>query len=163
VPAFRIDELRRQIGQGEVDSWEGIHASYDEMAAAYPLDRAHHAWEVYRYLERDPGAPRGNTKDAAKSNALGNSHSVEHPLKNLDCFKKELETLVTIRRFVAEQVYLSRAKDFTDPFRGITYRNKAEMEQVLGTPDNISFISHIREKTKNTEEGVRKLSARLGI
>jgi len=54
APAFRVDELRAKTGRGEIDSWNGIHAFYDEMAAAYPLDTARHAWEVYRYLKTHP-------------------------------------------------------------------------------------------------------------
>ena len=143
VPAFRVDKLREQIRQGEINTWEGIHGSYDEMAAAYPLDKACHAWEVYRYL----------TKETAGA--------AEHPLKDLECFKKELEALIMIRGFIADQVYKTRAKDYDDPFRSMTYRNKEEMEQVVGSAEGNSFVKLIREKTKRLEESVRKLSVRL--
>jgi NDP-sugar pyrophosphorylase family protein len=143
VPSFRLDGLRRQIRQGEVDSWEKIHASYDEMAEAYTLDKLRHAWEVYRYLERHPS---GNTG---------------HPLENPEIFKQELETLIAIRRMIAEQVYISRVKDFDNSFREITFRNREEMEQVAGNAENNSFVKLIRERTKNGEVSVKKLCGRL--
>jgi hypothetical protein len=141
TPAFRVDELRKKIRQGEIDSWEGIHAAYDGMAAAYALDRARHAWEVYRYLEMDV--------------------SGKHPLEKSGRFKKELETLKSLRGFIARQVYLSRAKDFSDPFRAVTYRNREEMEQVVGTAGDNSFVKYVRERTQLAEESLEKLSRRL--
>ena len=145
TPAFRVDELRRRIGQGEIDCWQAIHASYNEMAAAYPLDRARHAWEVYRYLDRK----------SALSGGTG------HPLKNPECLKGELGALVNLHLLVAEQVYRSRAKDFNDPFRAVTFRNREEMEQVVGSADSNSFVKLIRKRTILEEERLHRLSGRL--
>ena len=144
VPAFRVDELRRRIREGEIDSWKGIHAVYDDMAAAYPMDRVRHAWEVYQFLKK--ASPAGGT---------------EHPLKNPEFLKKELETLISIHHFVADQVYRSRAKDYNDPFRTMTYRNKEEMEQVIGTAAGNSFVKYVRERANHSEENLRKLAGRL--
>ena len=142
TPAFRVDELRSRIGRGELESWESIHACYDDMAAAYPLDKARHAWEVYRYLKAKP-AP------------------CDHPLKEASAFKKELKTLLRFQHFIAEQVYLSRAKDFSEPFRTVTFRNKEEMEQVVGTAKNDPFVLFVREREKLLEERLDKLSGRF--
>ena len=144
VPAFRLDELRRQIREGEIDSWDGIHAFYGKMAAFYPLDQARHAWEVYRYLDR--------------------KHSInvqDHPLKSPECFKAEMETLILLRRNIAEQVYRTRAKDFDNPFRHITYRNKEEMTQVIGKAEDNSFVKFFREESELWEADKRKLLSRL--
>ena len=145
TPAFRVDALRNQIRQGELDSWEGIHACYNEMRDAYSLDKARHAWEVYRFLERKPAGCDG----------------MNHPLKNPASLKTELETLIQIRRFIAEQVYLSRAKDYNDPFRSMCYRNGEEMKQVVGTADDNPFVKHTRERTKLEEERVHRVAERL--
>ena len=142
VPAFRVDKLREQIRNNEIKSWDEIHAAYDEMAAAYPLDKARHAWETYKFLDRPPCQP-------------------EHPLEKSGNLKKELETLLSISRMIEENVYISRAKDFESPFRGITYRNKKEMEQVVGTIKDNSFVKIIRERTKALEETINRLSDRL--
>ena len=144
VPSFKVDKLREQIRLGKTDTWNSIHASYDEMFAAYPLDRVRHAWEVYRYLE-------GETS----------SGTAEHPLKKRESFIKEMDNLILINRHIAEHVFLTRAKDYNDPYRAITYRNKEEMKQVVGTAEDNSFVKNIRERTKRAEEGIAKLSARL--
>jgi len=142
APAFRVDRLREQIGNEEITSWDEIHAVYDDMADEYPLDKARHAWEVYRYLGRQHS-------------------SLAHPFANKSNFKKELDNLVSICRMIEKQVYHSRAKDFDSPFRGITYRNKAEMEQVVGTAKNNSFVKLVKERTKSYDEMVKKLAERL--
>jgi hypothetical protein len=143
IPAFRVDELRRRIRCGEINKWEDIHASYDGMAAAYQLDKAYHAWHVYLYL-------------ANKVMKI-----CSHPLKKIEYFKKEMDTLINLRRFITEQVHLSRAKDFNDPFRRNSYRNDEEMEQVVGNADDNSFVKLFREKISLDEERVRKLIKRL--
>jgi len=114
------------------------------MAAAYPQDTARHAWEVYRYLKTQPA-------DSAAA----------HPLENPECFKKELKTFIKLRRSIAEQVYLSRAKDFSEPLRTVTYRNREEMEQVVGTAINDPFVMLVREQAKLEKERLEKLSRRL--
>ena len=142
VPAFRVDQLRENIRNGKIKSWDEIHAVYNEMAEAYPLDRARHAWEVYKLLGRQKAVPG-------------------HPFENSNNFKNELENLLAICRMIEKQVYYSRAKDFDSPFRGITFRNREEMEQVVGTAKNNSFVKLVRERNKLMEECVKKLSARL--
>ncbi|MDR0474924.1 MAG: DUF4954 family protein [Treponema sp.] len=155
VPGFRVDELREKIRNGAIDTWELIHASYDEMAAVYPEDKARHAWEIYRYLFKDPE----DSAVLAAANAA--PEAAKHPFHNLDNFKKGLKTLILLRRSIADHVYRSRAKDFDDPFRGITYRNKAEMDQVLGTAEDNSFVKHIQKQVKSEEKHLRKLLSRL--
>jgi len=146
VPAFRVDKLREQIRQGAIDTWDGIHASYDEMAVAYNLDRARHAWEIYRYF---------------KGNVSG-SESTDHPLMECTRFREELKNLIRIHQLIAEQVYNTRAKDYNDPFRAMTYRNSKEMDQVLGKVKDNSFVKLVNERTKQAEESLKKLSERLG-
>ncbi|AEF80917.1 DUF4954 family protein [Leadbettera azotonutricia] len=141
APTFRVDELRSRIREGKISNWNSIHAAYDEMAAAYAEDKARHAWEVYRYLCK-----------AESSEA--------HPLKDFEAFKKELETLIQTRVWIAEQVYASRAKDFNDPFRAITYRNKKEMEQVVGSAGDNSFVKLVQEKTAAFAEEITGLLCR---
>ena len=145
APAFRIDELRARINRREIDNWEDIHAFYDEMAAAYPLDKTRHAWEVYRYL----------------CQKTSSSCSGGHPFLSCDVFKKELANLILLQRKIAQQVYISRAKDFSNPFRSITFRNSEEMEAVIENAGKNPFVKIIYEQTKNWEEAARKLSERL--
>jgi hypothetical protein len=135
APAFRVEGLRTKIREGGLKTWDSIHRAYDDIAAAYETDRLRHSLDVYRYLTC--GA------------------SLEEPGR----FKKELETLAETRRWIAKQVYISRAKDFNDPFRAITYRSKKEMEQVAGTARDNAFVKLIEERTAASEAAAAKLAA----
>ncbi|MDR2019820.1 MAG: DUF4954 family protein, partial [Treponema sp.] len=126
VPAFRLDALRRDIREGKVSGWGAIHRRYDDMIAHYPLDKARHAWSVLGFL----------------SAALPPEES---PLRNSGRFKEELRRVLETRRWIAGEVYRSRAKDFHDPFRGITYRNQEEMDQVVGKAEDNFFVKFARE------------------
>jgi hypothetical protein len=135
VPAFRVDALRSRIREGTIRTWEAIHRCYEEFYAAYPLDRARHAWGVLDYLSIRPA-------DAA-------------------AFIGEMDYALETRRGIVEQVYRSRAKDFQDPFRSITYRNKREMDQVAGRAAENSFVALTRKNLARFEETVEALRERL--
>ncbi|MDR1144079.1 MAG: DUF4954 family protein, partial [Spirochaetaceae bacterium] len=135
VPAFRVDALRRDIGEGRVADWEAVHRRYGEMAGAYPKDRARHAWSV---LARLRGGPPGR-----------------------DTFREALEQAASISGWIREQVFISRAKDFHDPFRGITYRNQKEMDQVAGRVEDNSFVRLAEENHRRFTEKVRRLRGML--
>ncbi|GHT79034.1 DUF4954 domain-containing protein [Spirochaetia bacterium] len=144
VPAFRLDALRREIREGKHRDWASIHAAYDAMAAAYPLDAACHGWAILDYLRRD-----------------GETPAAVHPCETIGAFKAELAAAVETQRKVTEQVYYSRAKDFHDPFRAITYRNREEMEEVVGTAESNFFINLSRENLDRFEAAAAALTEKL--
>ncbi|MDR1908310.1 MAG: DUF4954 family protein [Spirochaetaceae bacterium] len=135
APAFRLDRLRRDIREGR-SGWGAIHGAYAEMAAAYPQDRLRHAWSL---LARFGGGPC--------TDAPG--------------LRARLPRLLEIRRGITEGIYRSRAKDYSDPFRGITYRNRAEMERVAGTAEDNSFVRLSRERLAAFERRVEEVGKRL--
>jgi hypothetical protein len=135
VPAFRVDGLRAQIREGKAESWDAIHRAYDDFWAAYPLDKARHAWGVFTYLQGGP--------------------------VSTGAFMGELDRALETRRRIAEQVYRSRAKDFNDPFRGITYRNREEMDRVAGKAEDNFFVNLTRGELARFEERVRGLRERI--
>jgi hypothetical protein len=135
VPAFRVDALRSAIREGKIQTWEAIHRCYDEFYAAYPLDRARHAWGALKYLSIQPA--------------------------DADAFAGEMDYALETRRRIVDQVYRSRAKDFHDPFRAITYRNKQEMDQVVGNAAENFFVTLTRKNLAQFEETVKALRERL--
>jgi hypothetical protein len=69
---------------------------------------------------------------------------------------------VNIQKFVCDQVYTSRKKDFDNPYRQSTFRNMAEMEAALGTIEENSFIVQVRQETEDFELQVEKIKKRSG-
>ncbi|MCL2762867.1 MAG: DUF4954 family protein [Treponema sp.] len=135
VPAFRVDALRQDIGNGKYHNWDEIHRVYDLWREAYPLDRARHAWAVLALLQS--GVP-----DAAM-------------------FKQELAAAIEIRRWISSQIDATRTKDFNDSFRKATFRNQAEMEQVLGKSTESPFVRLSHEEDQRFEELIARVMVRL--
>lgn len=147
VPEPKVDELRRDIGEGKLDSWDAIHARYDAMAAEYLHDRAIHAWALLLELPPMDGA--------APFTADGLLHG------------RDLKTLIAegreIRRWISNEVYKSRAKDWRDPFRKITFRNDAEMEAVLGRVEDNPFINMAQRETETFEKRLDRLEQHFKV
>jgi hypothetical protein len=141
APAFRVDALRDGIRTGKVLSWEEIHAAYDGFFSAYPLDKARHGWETLRWLEGE----------ASRS----------HPFIRRERFAAALDRAAALQEKIAGEVYASRAKDFHDPFRGITYRNDAEMKKVAAFDS--PFVKLAGEKSAAFTERKNGLKKRLGL
>jgi NDP-sugar pyrophosphorylase family protein len=137
VPAFRVDELRKDIAKGVYKNWEEIHRVYDQWDEAYPLDRCRHAWAslaVLRYTDKIP---------------------------DITTFKKELTAALETRKWIDSQIYETRAKDYRNQFKKATFRNQAEMEQVLGKVNNNSFIRLIRKEGAAFNEMIERVIAHL--
>ena len=60
-----------------------------------------------------------------------------------------------------EESISTREKDYTDFFRTITFRNKKEMEAVLGTVQNNSFLKELRVSTETFIDKADKIFATI--
>jgi hypothetical protein len=122
VPHGKAEALRAAIKSGAVKSWDEVHAEYERLFAEYPLDRALNALQVLRFLNG------GGTLTGRDWRAF-------------------LDRAESVRRFIEEQVYLTKKKDYTDPFRNITYTDEEERDAVLGRIEDNPLIRHVREES----------------
>ncbi|MDR0389759.1 MAG: DUF4954 family protein, partial [Spirochaetaceae bacterium] len=138
VPAFRVDKLRYDIGQGRFSSWDAIHDEYRRWNDLYELDRLRHAGAIFGLLG-------------------------EGDFESLDRagFIDGLKRLRDTKQWICAQVYASRAKDFFDPFRKITYRNQAEMDAVAGKPEDNFFVKRSRKNFESFEVSLENLLEHL--
>jgi len=128
TPAFRVDELRRDIASGKYKNWDEIHRVYASWQEEYPLDKARHAWAVLALLNGEK--------------------SLEDP----SALKREFAAAAETRQWMSAQIYKSREKDHSNPFRKATFRNDAEMERVLGKAGDDSFVRLSLQEGKIFEE-----------
>jgi len=133
VPEKDVNRIRSDIGLGILRDWDEIHGRYDILLEAYPLEKQKHSF-------------------ATLCDLLG----TDNPTK--EQWISALERAVEIQEFVRDQVYISRKKDFDNPFRQATYRNAAEMKAAIGTIEDNEFVHQVREET---EEFI-KLAANAG-
>ncbi len=127
-----LDALRSDIGQGKLKSWKEIHVRYDELWARYTQDKQKHAYATLcaLYETNEPGDKE---------------------------WRDALAKLMTIQQFICDQVYISRKKDYDNPFRKTTFRNEEEMKATIGTVDDNGFIIQTRRETDELKEAITGL------
>ncbi|MDR2658447.1 MAG: DUF4954 family protein [Spirochaetaceae bacterium] len=123
VPRHKADTLREKIKNGVLPSWDAIHDEYKRLLSEYPLDRALNAMQVLRFL--NGGVPL-TQKDWIAS----------------------LDEAARIRSYIEEQVYITKNKDYSNPFRNITYNNAAERNAVLGKIEDNPLLSRVKSESK---------------
>lgn len=130
-----VDALRQDIGNGKLTTWNQIHQRYDSLWEQYPLQKQQHAY-------------------ASLCSVLGVSNLTQ---------KQWLEVLdksLVIQEFVKDQVYLSRKKDFDNPYRRMTFRNEAEMTAAIGTIEDNGFVKEVRQMTVKFNDLVKEIKQR---
>jgi len=130
-----LDMLRSDIGSGRLKNWKEIHKRYNDLWIKYHTDKQKHSFAILCELY--------------------GTDTITIPQ-----WKSILEKTVKIQRFVSDQVYNSRKKDFDNPFRQTTFRNQDEMKAAFGTVDDNSFIVQVRKETKEFEIMVEEIKAR---
>lgn len=131
-----IDRLRQDIRSGKLDSWHKIHLRYNQLWGQYPLQKQKHAFQTLC--------------DLLNTNNLSPEQ-----------WKEALENAIRIQNFISDQVYLSRKKDFDNPFRQATYRNLKEMAAAIGTVEENSFVKQIQKDTQQFKMIISKIKKRI--
>ncbi|HEY9055196.1 MAG TPA: DUF4954 family protein [Rectinemataceae bacterium] len=131
----RVTELLSRISSGDCPSWKSVHEAYGELSALYRQDRLDYAWSVLGWLYPSPG----------------------HRGPGADGLARALGELGKLADMVGTRVLESRAKDWDNPFRKSTFRSKAEMESVLGKPEESSFVISTRQEMLRLKARVDRL------
>jgi len=130
-----LDELRSDIRSGKLTSWNEIHDRYDILWEKYPLDKQKHAYALLCEFLR--------TDDLTEA-----------------LWQSSLEKVIEIQRYICDQVYVSRKKDYDNQFRKSTFRKPEEMDAAIGTIDTNGFIVQVREDTQKFIELVESVKNR---
>ncbi len=128
-----LDTLRSDIGTGKLRSWNEIHKRYDELWKKYSLDKQKHAFAI-----------------------LCDLYGKEH-LARTD-WDVALKKSIRIQQFICDQVYVTRKKDYDNPYRKITFRNTDEMKTTLGDVDNNSFILQVKKETRDFKIYIKNIT-----
>ena len=131
-----VHGLRQDIKSGDISSWAGIHNRYNSLYKEYTLEKQKHAYAVLCGI-------------------LG----VDRLTKNI--WISAMERAVEIQDFISQQVYITRKKDFDNPFRQKTFRNKEEMIASVGTIEDNSFVKQIEKETEEFIELVSRIKIKV--
>jgi hypothetical protein len=131
-----VDKLRFDIGSGNLQTWEEIHNRYDDLWVKYSVDKQKHAFATLCGLTGTENLTTDEWKSAV--------------------YKAE-----TIQKYICDQVYSSRKKDFDNPYRHTTFRNMDEMNAAFGTVDENSFIVQVRKETEDFKRLAEQIIKRI--
>ncbi len=134
IPTTAVTLLKERIKKGSVKSWENIHQFYINQGISYPLQKLQHALASY----------------AAFNNTKTNNLSFED-------FENLLKEAVQIKTWMSKGIYQSRAKDYNSDFRKMVYDTTEEMNKVMGSLADNSFIKQQEEDLKQFKLTVNKL------
>lgn len=125
-----LDHIKKEI----VTGWDEIHRFYIEQGQQYRIQRMLHAFSLLMKIETVP------------YEKIDTGY-----LKNL--FQQTLET----KEWITQSVYSSKEKDYKNTFKNMVYDTKDEMESVLGSFENNTFIIQQNEELSAFKDQVQTL------
>jgi hypothetical protein len=131
---IRGSEMEKLIGQihgGKIKNWEQVHQWYSTQGENYPADKLAHAL-------------------AALKTATGISLRKDGPAALGHLLRQSVAT----REQLVKEIYESRAKDYSNPFRKMVYESTEEMNAVVGKLQDNSFIRQEKEALKQYRKEV---------
>ncbi|NLX12203.1 MAG: DUF4954 family protein [Phycisphaerales bacterium] len=136
VTSTELDQLMNEIKGGRYRTWADIHEAYDRLWAGYSRRKQAHAMAtLLTLLDVDDIKP--------------------------EIWTHLLDDAVRIQEYIRDQVYVSRKKDYDNPFRQATFANAEEMKAVIGTPEDNSFVKQTNKDTEDFKELVRNIRGRV--
>ncbi|MCD4818187.1 MAG: DUF4954 family protein [Candidatus Cloacimonetes bacterium] len=130
-----VEQLRSDIGTGKLTTWEEIHDRYDALWEKYPLEKQKHAFTTFCEIT-------GTDKPSNEQ------------------WMSALVKVEKTQEYIRDQVYITRKKDFDNPFRQATYRNFAEMTAAIGTIEDNGFVKQVRQETKDFKKLIDNVKKR---
>ncbi|HVY74090.1 MAG TPA: DUF4954 family protein [Puia sp.] len=112
-----LHQLISDIHQDRVKGWADIHRFYSIEAATYTEDKLRHALDV-----------------------LNQVFGLSIKTAGSDAFRELLLQSLHTEEWITRNILSSREKDYRNPFRQMVYDSPREMNEVLGKPEDNSFI-----------------------
>jgi len=129
-----MQKLIDQIHSGRVKSWDQIHQFYRQQNEQYPADKLQHALAALR-----------------ESTGISLRRSKPSALKTL------LEQSLRTKEWMTKEIYTTRAKDYSNPFRQMVYDSPEEMDAVIGRLKDNSFIRQEKEMLKKYRKEIEEI------
>ncbi|MDN3655789.1 DUF4954 family protein [Ferruginibacter paludis] len=140
IQQTEMETLKRNIKSGKVKSWEEVHHFYITEGVNYQRDKMYHAYTSL--LEIRSITPRQFTADY---------------------FINLLQQAVETKTWMCKEIYESRAKDYTNPFRKMVYETTEEMNKVVGSLEDNSFIQQQAGKLDEFKKLVKSVTKKLKV
>jgi len=140
IPWADVELIRKKVREEKIKSWAGLHNTYSEYGIKYPQQKMLHALA---------SLSEGDGINLKKLSALQLGGLLN-------------ETLAT-KEWIAKSIYGSRAKDYSNPYRKMLYGTKEEMNNVVGSLEENSFINNQQEELKHFKIKIGLLKRNLKL
>ncbi|MCC5936569.1 MAG: DUF4954 family protein [Lunatimonas sp.] len=125
MPAAILSELIDEVKSPQVSTWPEVHALYTAASLSYPTWKCAHGlqslFEARQVIREDFGQRE---------------------------WEQVLRESVDTRRWLSEQTYLSRQKDYQNRFRNMVYDSMEERDLILGSLEDNGFIQQEQRECK---------------
>lgn len=125
-----VESLKVKIKTNKIKSWSEVHNFYKNASDTYSKQKLQHALYILYAVQ--------------SIKKIDN-----HLLKSL------FDNAIATKKWITKSIENSREKDYTNDFRKMVYDNETEMNNVLGSFANNSFIK--QQKTE-TEKFVKQIN-----
>ncbi len=134
IPALEVEVLKSKIREGKVKSWQGVHYFYAQQQELYSTLKLKHA-----------------VGTLCESQGIKNTQQFKQALPSL------LDHALQTKQWMSERIYTSREKDYTNPFRKMVYENEKEMNAVVGSLADNTFIQDQQNELRRFKKDVAAL------
>ena len=134
MPAEYVEQLRKDINESVLNTWDEIHHRYDELWQNYQQEKLRHSYLSLLYLLQ--------AKEISP-----------------EAWDWLLDKAIEIQQYICNQVYESRKKDYENPYRNATFRNEEEKIAVIGTIEGASFVKQVKEETEQFIAHVQEIKS----
>ncbi len=129
-----LEKTLANIKAGKVKTWEDIHNFYSTQAEKYNKEKLSHALAALKKVA-------GLTVSRSR----------------VDDVRQLLQDSIKTRQWMVDNIFQSREKDYTNPFRSMVYSNEEEMNKVVGSLDDNPFIQQEEAALGQYKRQVNKL------
>jgi hypothetical protein len=140
MPTKSVQTLLNSIKNNSITEWNEVHTYYETASSKYPAQKTAHALGALEFIT-------GKKLNSLKATTL---------IQYLDKF-------IAIKTEIAQSILFTRAKDYKNPFRKMVYENEAEMNKVIGSIDNNSFILEQNQLLEGLTEQVNNYKKQLKL
>ncbi len=78
-----------------------------------------------------------------------------------EAWQRAIAEEMRIQQYICDEVFLTRRKDYENPFRQATYRNAEEMTAAIGPLEKNSFVRQIQAETEKNLKRLEDLRSRI--
>lgn len=134
-----VQSLKEKIKKGKIKSWDELHEFYTQEGTKYAAQKLQHAMACL-----------------AEINQLNFKKIKTNTITTF------LNNAVTTKEWMSKNIYTSREKDYSNPFRKLVYDSQIEMENVIGKLENNSFIAQQNKEAALLKKQVAAIKKKLG-